>query len=338
MTSARTILCALLGCASLQLSATAHACSQPCPVPIQLPRGTQLPGNLIYFKVLVDDPGELALHTAAGEPIAASIRTIGNDRIFAPEAPVAEGTELVLEYESQCPLPPASPSSFSFLVSAPGAPELRPAALEIAERGTSHPIGEGETSFVRLAYYGPDVSGISYPIITDRFTVDGLPARLRLVDSQELIEVPVQCQPGARDLQLDTCGTVVRVAPGVHTVQAQSTILGQLTQPDPVSLQVEVTCPDAAVSSPDPGVPPACEEDGSSDVEPPSAPDASDPYMRTDPPLADLRGEHADTGCALQPRSTRNSTGLGASLLGAALLALAASARRQVRGRRAMRG
>ena len=73
-------------------------------------------GNLVYFQVLAEDPGPLALRTAAGDAIAASIRTLGSDRVFAPEAPLPENTSLVLEYRESCDGVPASVTSTLSLV------------------------------------------------------------------------------------------------------------------------------------------------------------------------------------------------------------------------------
>src|SRR6187399_1877938 len=86
----------LLGCAVLKLASPAEACSIPiCTTPVRLPTGGRMAGDHFYFKVIDVDPGVLSLRTAEGEPIAASIRTIGNDRVFAPEQPLAAGTSVV---------------------------------------------------------------------------------------------------------------------------------------------------------------------------------------------------------------------------------------------------
>ena len=94
------------------------------------------------------NPGELKLHTKTGEPLAASIRTIGKDQVFAPDAPIPENTEVVLEYSSDCGVP----SSYEFVAAAPGSIALRPAGHVIQEQDLSDPGQPGALSFIRLRY------------------------------------------------------------------------------------------------------------------------------------------------------------------------------------------
>lgn len=225
--------------AAVPLATPALACERECLAPVQLPPGAELPGNMLYFKLLVDDPGELSLHTAAGVPVAAAIRSVASDRVFVPDAAVVAGTELVLEYTSDCGVR----SSYAFLAAPHGALELRPAALVIDEQGVMSPGQPGELSFVRLQYYSPDANGVGYALMSQRFTLDGDPAPLVHVGSKDLIEVAAACNPSADQPQIGNCGIVRSVAPGVHRVVATTTIVGQETQPEPVALDVTVSCP-----------------------------------------------------------------------------------------------
>ena len=225
-------------CAVLQLASPAAACELECLAPVQLPPGAELPGNMLYFKLRVGDPGELTLRTAEGEPVSAGIRTIERDRVFVPDAPIPAGTELVLEYTSSC----GAPSSFEFVAAPHGALELRPGALLIEEEGAAHPGQIGEQSYVRVRYYSPDTNGLGEALMSHRFTVDGEPALLTRVGGVDLIEVAARCRPVAEEPLIDECGVVRTVAPGHHTVVATTTIVGQAVQPEPVALDVEVSC------------------------------------------------------------------------------------------------
>ena len=208
----------LLGCAVLEFSTPAEACSSPCPNAVQLPPNPWMPGNLIYFGVLSNNPGPLELRTKSGEPIAASIRTIGNHRVFAPDAPIPQGAELVLEYSVDLACAGASPpQQFEFTADVHGAIELRPAELEIVEEGTANPGQQDESSFVRLRYYSPDSNGAATHLMTSAFTVDGLPLQwLRNVSSEEDVEVSVSCRPQYSSPLIDSCGNVHSV-PRVST-------------------------------------------------------------------------------------------------------------------------
>lgn len=251
------LLALLAAVATLEAAAPASACSRACAPPVQLPRGGGMSGNMVYFKLLTDNPGELKLHTKAGEVIAASIRTIGNDRVFAPDEAIAGNTDLVLEYTSDCGVP----SSFEFVATAPGSIELRPAELVIQEQGLSEPGLPGELSFVRLRYYSPDANGQAYSLMSDRFTVDGKPPVTVLVNGAELIQLATRCySPVTKETLSDTCGFVRELPPGRHTVVATTTVVGQLTQPEPATLEIDLRCPgddaeSANVRETDPGTP-----------------------------------------------------------------------------------
>src|SRR5687768_10530519 len=82
---------------------TASAClTDACDPPVRLAGMEFVPDNLVYFEITPDNPSAMTMRTAAGEPIPASIRTIGNDRVFAPDAPIPPETDVVLEYEESC--------------------------------------------------------------------------------------------------------------------------------------------------------------------------------------------------------------------------------------------
>jgi hypothetical protein len=247
----------VVGAVVSTITGRASACSlDPCPSSVGLPPTRYLPGNLVYFQIVGDDPPAIALRTAEGEPIAASIRTIGNDRVFAPEEPIAESTQLVLEYSIPCiGLEPSNtlPQTFEFMTTAPGEIELIPARLEIEETGVRHPGRDSETSFVRVRHWPGDGNGNASSLMKHTYTVDGLPVWSRQIDGVDLIEVPVACRSQVVGALRDSCGRLDTAPPGVHTVEVSTHVIGATTQPEPVSLQVDVSCPDtdAADSSDD---------------------------------------------------------------------------------------
>jgi hypothetical protein len=246
--ASRALTMVVVGMVGATLAERASACSLPqCQSPLRLPPAPYLPGNLVYFQIVGDDPAGLALRTAEGEPIAASIRTIGTDRVFAPEQPIADGTQLVLEYSLQCygdPPPQTLLQTFEFMTSAPVELAFNPGRLEIEEVGVRQPGRDGETSFVRVRHWPGESNGDTSLLMTHTSKVDGVPASPLQLNGLELIEVPVACRPRVADAGRDTCGNLYTLPPGVHTVEVSTHVVGATTQPEPVSLEVEVQCPD----------------------------------------------------------------------------------------------
>ena len=328
----------LLGAAVLKLAAPAAACSPPfCPPPLRFPPTAWMPGNLVYFKLLDDTQVELSLRTAAGEPIAASIRTIGNDRVFAPEEPIPAGTQAVLDYSFPCGAE-ARQHSFEFLADLHASIELQPAELQIVEQGIAYPgVPNDEASFVRLRHLSGDLNGAASALMTHTFTVDGMPARLGEVNSQQVVEVSASCNPSFAENQQDTCGTLYSVTPGVHTVEARTSIVGELIQPAPVHLAVEVRCPGDAADTVEP-VPWLSE-----DPDRRARPTDSDTDLRTaalDTTGGDARGAQPDVGsavssssssggCSLTPPPSRPASSSLAVGLGALLLMSTVARRRR---------
>ncbi|HKO91941.1 MAG TPA: hypothetical protein VJU61_12350, partial [Polyangiaceae bacterium] len=130
--------------AAAALPSPSHACSlPPCTSPVRLfERGATVPGNLVYFKLLgginVDGAlqplSPLSLETSEHEPIAASVRTIGFDRVFAPDQPIAPGTHVVLTYRPTCLFADEQVASATYEFTTSEAAEFEPRqpALEVA--------------------------------------------------------------------------------------------------------------------------------------------------------------------------------------------------------------
>ncbi len=238
--------CFLLTAALVCISAIIHpaqsvACELPCSEPVRLfaPDGAA-PGNLIRFKLLSPDPGPLQLKTREGRVIAASIRTLGEERVFAPDAPVPAGMELVLHYRSACQT--GGSGRFPFRTLAPADVQTRPAELEVSARGVLYPDDpRNEAAFVDIQHYAPDATGAAWHLIDTVATVDGMPVELALEGGPPRIRVQSYCSDHASTV-LDTCGNLRAVAPGKHVVSVASTIVGESTQPPPVTMEVTLGC------------------------------------------------------------------------------------------------
>lgn len=325
-------------CSTLCYTPPASACAGPeCLPPVRLPGLTSMPGNLVYFQVSSDDPGVLALRTAAGDPIAANTRMLGGDRVFAPDAPIPANTDVVLEYREHCYDGPASESStFSFHTTEAAEIELRPALLTLEEQGTLFQGDQVAAAFIRLRHQGPVANAALLPLLSSQVWVDG---DFEHVQPSEL-ELLMRCGSSQLDLGFDTCGeSPLVVLPGKHTIEVRSHLVGQATQPEPARLDVELHCP-ASTVPPENGDAGAVDagtgtaQDGSGAREDagtgvPAARDTREPEgSDVIPPVAPA-ASHRDSGCALRhPESPRQSPLLAALTLALAMLGIRARRRR----------
>ena len=247
--------CGVLG---ILLSATwvpsALACSAEfCPPPIRLiaPIGSaEVPGNLVYFKVLKDDPGPLSLRVMGGDTIPSSIRMIGKDRVFAPNAPIAPGTVVQLAYALSCP-ELSGPQSFVFTTTAHAEVSVRDGALEIESLGLAYPNNHSnEAGFVQLRYYDPE-DGAAYFLVDRTATIDGMRAT---IDREGRIKVSSRCSPEFDEYVSDSCGNIYNVPIGEHTVEVRASIVGQASDPPPTRMTVRTECSARCSPSADAGV------------------------------------------------------------------------------------
>jgi hypothetical protein len=253
----------LAGIASMLVATPALPCSRLCDdPPIYLwPKRAEVPGNLIRFRVLVPDPGRLELRNKAGVAIVASIKSMGQDRVFAPDAPVAAGTELTLHYEFRCGDPRKlhrGQGKFTFEVGPPSSIELRGASLTLYEQGTRDPgSAYNESGFVRLRYLDPESSGNAGHLIQSTVTLDGRPYEFDqspLEGTVPTIEVVSDCMLRDTDsdagYQIDSCGKLRSVPPGEHTVEVKPHLVGGEAKLAPVSLKVTTFCPRGLIPTP----------------------------------------------------------------------------------------
>lgn len=226
----------------------AVACTVPaCDAPVRLEAMEDVPGNLVYFEITTDTPRGLALRTEAGEPIPASIRTIGNDQVFAPDAPIAPYTSVVLEYEEVC-LGGSTPErrEFAFRTAEHVPVTLQPGRLFVREYGVESPgRSYSEHSFVRVQLEA-NANYAAHHLMTSTLTIDGQPwSPWPLVGLNWRVSIDTFCPPGggSTEIEYDSCGGIGSVPPGAHTLELRSHILGHDT-PEPLSLEIVTTCPD----------------------------------------------------------------------------------------------
>jgi hypothetical protein len=251
----------LVGLSLCLVSGHAFPCSVLCVEPSVRTFGEQreIPGNLVYFKVLTaGDPGKLELRKKDGTRVPASIRTIGRDRVFAPEIAVANGTELFLSFESRCERLREKPwlATYSFKVGPSGTQEFRPPELVASEVGTRYPGTWNEAGFVRVEYYEPDAAATSHHLIDTEVTIDGRPYQFdhRPVSSLPTITVVSDCVIRGRwsdGWVVDSCDTLRSVPPGDHTLTVKPRVVGSANDPPPTSIRIHTTCPRGLLAHPD---------------------------------------------------------------------------------------
>lgn len=236
----------LAGAALFGHAGEASACSKFCQdAPIRLfPQTAEIPGNLVYFKVLVDDPGSLTLTTAKGERLRASVRRIAGDRVFAPDQPVPAGVELVVHYQQRC-LGKILEQTQAFKTASPAEPMLRPAESQIVEEGTRYPGDtRNESRFYRVRYYSPDAaSGVTHLLETVA-TIDG-----KVLDfaetypQQPLVFVEARCAgETATEWGVDSCGGLRFVPLGERTLVITSHVVGSQAPVNPVTTRLSFDC------------------------------------------------------------------------------------------------
>jgi MYXO-CTERM domain-containing protein len=311
----------------------ARACSLPsCGPPIVIPTTSYIPGNLVYFEVAVDAPGPMTLRTAEGDPIPASLRTIGHDRVFAPDAPIPPGTAVVLEYALFCHGDEAPPNgTFEFWTVADSSIELQPARLYMDEYGIAHPgVEHDEVAFVRLGMTSPDLNNSATHLMSHRVTVDGQSVRGWVTPGALTpVEINTDCRPQQAEMEISSCGTLESVPAGPHTVAVQTRVLGYDGVIAPVTFEIETRCPEAGVGLLPP-LPIPAPVDAGSPIEAPvngtdSPPDTTTPSVAApvsmpSPSDSGSSSEVGDAGCALRAGTESSSTSGGLALLALALV------------------
>ncbi|HKP61371.1 MAG TPA: hypothetical protein VJV78_31800 [Polyangiales bacterium] len=295
--------------------------------------GVSVPGNFVYFKVLADNPGELSLKTADGREIPASIRMIGQDRVYAPNEPIPADTLVVLSQPSNTCDRDAPKSISRFQTRAALDIQLQTAHLTAGQYGLISPaLGEfyppyaGPIAFQRLSYGFLDAAGAALHLIDVDMSVDGQRLPPGLVGQwSALAEIRGVCKnPVPR--QVGTCPNVF-FGPGRHLITVQPHIVGQ---PDPPPAELEIDFDLACGLGQLDASPAACPDGGTQDV----ASAASSP----DQAPADASTSIADASTSIHapsaPSAASGCAATGGSANGAAfwlaLLTAIGSRRRKV--------
>lgn len=233
---------------SLGWSAPGQACSlDPCPAPVRLfGRDAVVPGNLVYFQLLGGQHVEgelqslvpLTLETAQGEPIPASVRSIGHDRVFAPDQPIPAETRVVLRYQLACRFAPevegdvrvyeftTSEAVTDFVLGKP--------SLTVTDEG----VNANDRAFVKLRYdLGATSAALSHLIDWDP-AIDDVAGSLRAAAFST--EVSTFCEE-KEELSLDSCDGIDFVPEGKYTIRAKATIVG-FDDLQEISTDVETRC------------------------------------------------------------------------------------------------
>jgi MYXO-CTERM domain-containing protein len=308
----------------------ANACSLPaCVAPVRIPNEGYLPGNLVYFEVTADAPGAITLRTEAGEPIPASIRTIGNDRVFAPDAPIAPETYVILEYDYACHAGNQAPperGTFEFWTVEFNSIALQPARLFVREYGVADPgVDNNEAGFVRLGMDSPDANYSATHLMTHTATIDGLPVSDWAIPGVfDQLGIQSRCRPESAEVQYDSCGGIWSVPVGRHTVSVQTRVLGYDGVIAPVTLDIETTCPggDRPVASDNP-VADTVRPDPAPMHEPPPAPPPADIDTATGEAAAsgNASSDIPDESCALGRGHASPTASAGLALVALGMLA-----------------
>jgi hypothetical protein len=214
---------------------------------------------LVYFKVLAAQPGRLELVSAKGGRVPASIRSIGSDRVFAPEKPLPAGQELVLHYQQHCS-GKLTDQKQVFRTGPPAQPKLRAAALQITEQGTRYPgDARNESRFYRVRYYSPEETAVANHLLETTFRIDGRQLELeKPFPEMPIVLIEAWCNAEwATGWHVDSCGRLHHVPVGEHTLTVDSHLVGYDETVAPVSTRLTFDC---AVSPPQPastpGAPP----------------------------------------------------------------------------------
>jgi hypothetical protein len=226
-------------------SPAAKACSiaLSCQAPVRLfPAGMPVPGNLIFFQLLASQPGPLTLRAADGTVIPASIRSIGGDRVFAPDADVPAGLELRLEFSTVCPesgfgLTPTQ-QTFVFRTKAAAPLELPTPSLTLVDEGRTreHPVMvDSSVGFVALRYWNACTTCSAAHLTDTHFRVEGGIAQV----SGGGVELLTSCD----GLQINnSCTGDVFCEAGDYTVEAWSSVVGAGRQPMHATRRVALHC------------------------------------------------------------------------------------------------
>lgn len=242
-------LACLVGLPALVLTpAPARACVTvpTCQSPLRIfPTTENIPGNLVFFRVLTQQPFSATLRALDGTPIPAEVRQIGGDPVFAPLADLPAGLDVQLLYEDVCPagvsasLPPPLHRSFTF---------------------RTGPVAELTTSAPSLSYAGRDIEGdlattfvgVSAPSAATAHLTDivatvsnqgGGEVQAMPVSNDGMIALPISCsEPDL--VAVNSCTGITQFGAADYMVAARFSVVGVSEQPTSAKLPVTLACED----------------------------------------------------------------------------------------------
>lgn len=274
---------------------------------VQLPpAGAELPANLVRFRLLDGARAdEVSLRTKAGIRIAVHVK----DGVLMTTSPPAPG-ELVLTYPLVWYSGKITSQTRPIKVGDPTPLELRTPVLEVIETGVLYPNSpRNRAAFARLQYYSPDANGKAAHLFEAPVTVDGRPYRNHQETSNaprpNVIEVKSLCgtfdgrKPGWEE---DGCGELWAAPEGAHTVTVTPHVIGETSQPAPVSVTITLSCPGDLSVPGQPASPPQVGIESVGDA----PPLGTQPSPNSSSPSAAPRASDAG-GCALAGRRRASS-------------------------------
>jgi hypothetical protein len=241
MSSARVVSVVLMVWLALGVR-PAEACTLRAPGPFRVfPERQVIPGNLVYFKVneQLEDPGPAHLIDSRGEEVAARIRQLGPDRVFAPDAPLPVGG-YAFTYEER-----GREMRFDFEVGPPVEVTLVPAELSLVRHAHELAGTDAEREVYAFSFRDGDPADALAHLMDRSLMLDGKRLSYHAYGDGEL-EVSTYC--GRRDYQYDTCGWLMAVPPGEHELAVTTYVVGY-GKTAPVSARVRTTCDAAAEPS-----------------------------------------------------------------------------------------
>jgi hypothetical protein len=153
---------------ALATSAPALACVDDCSTPILLPRDGFIPSNAVVFKVVSEDLEVRAVDARTNQEIPSSVKTMGPDRVWSPDVPLADDVLVDLTYRSPC-----VENTAHLRTTAPASRD-KEASLRFFENKADAPHGRRQT--LTTVIYEPPTTHENYLLL--EIEVDGEPYAL----------------------------------------------------------------------------------------------------------------------------------------------------------------
>jgi hypothetical protein len=225
----------------------AQACTlAPCTPTLAFPESIRyLPANLVAFPLLVTDPGAVVLRRkGSGEVIPASVKMMGPDRVYSPDAPLPARESFEVVYP--CPRVPGTTQTFSFDTTDPEVPpSVTSGELTIEEEGIASPgQPSNEAVFARVRFYTGHNLGIDGPVFSTA-TVNGQDLGwdyAALTNNEFILSVKARCSPVSIDFERTTCGNIWAVPAGKVKVAVKTHLLGSPSDPASATIELDLRC------------------------------------------------------------------------------------------------